>query len=117
MKHRRDAGCGFLPAELRHAALGLHRKSVVNVRFQLANHNLGVFQGRLRGLESHPTAARQAQTTLAALACHAVGNVAAPAGVCWGAPGQLQTPRCQKGAIDYVSGWARQGCKNIFVFV
>lgn len=108
MKNRCDAGCNFLPAELRHAALGLHRKRVVNMRFQLANHNLGVFQGRQRGLESHPAAARQAQTTLAALACHVVGNVTAPARVCRGAPGQLQTPRCQKGGVDYVSGWARK---------
>lgn len=108
MKHRCDASRGFLPAELRHTALGFHRKRVVNVRFQLTNHNLRVFQGRLRGLESHPTTARQTQTTLAALACHTVGNVTATACVCWGAPGQLQTPCCQKGGVDYVSGWTRK---------
>lgn len=108
MKHCCNASRGSLSAELGHATLGLNCKCVVHMRFQLANRNLWVFQGRLRRFKSHPPTTRRTQTTLTALACHIVCDIAPASSVCWWAPSQLQTPCSQEGCVYQVLGWARQ---------
>lgn len=110
-----DACYGSLSTKLGHTAVSFHSERVVEMRFQVGNDNSGFIQVCGSRLEADFLATGDTRAPVTVFTRHTVGEVTAPPGHQWWAPGQLQPAfcwQCSGAQIERGTRWSLWGSRR-----